>query len=102
MYQKNLNSVLKYCNLNGIMIDIQLLTVKERAVNMQKKNIIPIVAIVLAFVLICASLCCAFIAIGSEFGLYNKFFGDDSETPQASISEVLTSEKDAWSELNIF
>ena len=48
----------------------------ERVIDMQKKNIIPIIAIVLAFVLICVSLCCIFVSVGREFDLYNKIFGE--------------------------
>ena len=53
---------------------------------MKNKNIIPIIAIILAFVLICAALCCAFIAIGDEFDLYNNFFGNDQpESTEATV-----------------
>lgn len=53
---------------------------------MQNKNLIPIIAIALAFLLICAALTCLFISVGYEFDLYNKLFGDKeitTETAQA-------------------
>ena len=82
--------LLKYFNLIDIMYCVKYFEFLERLTDMKKKNILAIVAIVLAFVAIFVALTCTIIAIGNEIGLFSEI-AEENNIPEITESTAVVS-----------